>query len=258
MSCQLFRDLISADLDDELSNPERAVLAAHLETCAACAEYQQQAIELSRSLRIGPADQIPDLTARIMAGAPDRVPDGGRVRTGESALRRATRRRPHHDIRWALGFVGLVQIAIALPAFFGTTGALHLGHSGPHSGGWDAAFGLGLLVVAVQPWRARGLLPMVLAVTVVMVGTRVVDAVSGRAGSMPEVSHLLEVCSLAMVWLLARGHTPPRERRSTPVPDRSPSELGAGGLRIVHPFASLRHPLVVRAREDDERERRAA
>lgn len=255
MSCQLFRDLISADLDDELSTEDRTVLAAHLEDCEACGEYQAQVIEMSRTLRIGPADHIPDLTARIMAGAPD---DGG-ARAGESAVRRATRRRPHHDIRWALGLVGLVQVAIALPAFFGDTGALHFGHSGPHTGGWDAAFGLGLLVVAVQPWRARGLLPMVLAVTVVMVGTRVVDAAGGRASSMPEVSHLLEVCSLAMVWLLARGHNPPRDRRSTPVPDRSPSDLGVGvgGLRVVHPFASLRHPFVVRARHDETRRRAA-
>jgi predicted anti-sigma-YlaC factor YlaD len=220
MRCETCHDLLSADLDGELDEVDRPALDGHLEGCASCRAHAVRLASLNRSMRVAPAEPVPDLTAGILADH-DRAASRGR---GAQRL--------SQDLRWVLAGLGLVQVAIAVPAVLRPE-TEHLGHTGSHSAGWDLAFGIGLLVVAFQPWRALGLLPVAGAVTAVMVGTVVLDRVTGRGEAMPQVSHLIEVVSLGVLWALGRWFRPPGTRRWSSPPVSDGPQGRAPSLRLV-------------------------
>jgi predicted anti-sigma-YlaC factor YlaD len=56
--CERVRAQISLDLDGELSELERRMLAAHLERCAECREYQEDLVAFTRELREAPFEQL--------------------------------------------------------------------------------------------------------------------------------------------------------------------------------------------------------
>ena len=90
-------------------------------------------------------------------------------------------------------------------------------HVARHLGSFALALGVGLLFVAWKPERAAGLLPVVAAVVICLVGSSVLDIVQGRAAPGAEVSHATELVGLVAVWLLARTHGPVTPRDHRPV-----------------------------------------
>jgi predicted anti-sigma-YlaC factor YlaD len=106
-------------------------------------------------------------------------------------------------VRYALLAVALTMVVLAIPALLTPLdgGESHLARE---SGGWSAALGVALLVVAWQPRRARGLLPLAAALAGVMVVAAAVDVVAGDAALAGESTHLLELAALGLLWLEAR------------------------------------------------------
>jgi predicted anti-sigma-YlaC factor YlaD len=193
MRCDRSHELISAILDGEGAGSDDD-LSAHLDGCTACQAWAEQARALHRSLRLQTAPRVPDLTAAILNGP----------RAEGHRRPSPTRRLPSLAVlRAALGAIATTQLVLAAPELLAR--AAEHGHATRHLGAWDVAFAVGLLVVAAQPWRARGLLPMAGAVAGVMVLTGVIDAMSGGTPGMAEATHLLEVCGLALLWAIARG-----------------------------------------------------
>jgi predicted anti-sigma-YlaC factor YlaD len=194
MRCDRSRELISALLDGEGAGALDD-LGAHLDACAACRSWATQARALHRSLRLQPAPEVPDLTAAIVS------------RGAAEEDHRAPARRPTvlHVLRAALAGIAVTQLVVAAPELLAR--AAEHGHATRHLGGWDVAFAVGLLVVAIQPWRARGLLPMAGAVAGVMVLTGGIDFVSGGTPGMAEATHLLEVCGMTVLWAISRADT---------------------------------------------------
>jgi predicted anti-sigma-YlaC factor YlaD len=192
MHCSTSRELLSADLDGELAADERILLDRHLHTCAPCRGWAAEAADLHRSLRIRPAPEVPDLTGAILTrlGRPERPAEPAR-RTG---------------LRWriGLGLVGLTQVALAGPALVlhpditDTQMALH------HLNAWAVAFAVGLLVVAWQPWRVRGVLPIATTLIAVMAVTVALDLRNDHSIPMPMTAHLLDLAGLVLAWGLAR------------------------------------------------------
>lgn len=58
MVCDRVRAQISAGLDDELSQLERAMIASHVERCAACREYEAGLTAVTGMLRSTPLEPI--------------------------------------------------------------------------------------------------------------------------------------------------------------------------------------------------------
>jgi predicted anti-sigma-YlaC factor YlaD len=56
--CERVRAQVSLELDEELSELERRMLAAHLERCAECREYQEDLVAFTRELREAPFEQL--------------------------------------------------------------------------------------------------------------------------------------------------------------------------------------------------------
>jgi predicted anti-sigma-YlaC factor YlaD len=77
-------------------------------------------------------------------------------------------------------------------------------HAARHIGSFDVALGVGFLFAAWRPSRIPGLLPVVVALVVCLVGSSLLDVASGNTAALGEAQHVLDFVGLAVVWLLSR------------------------------------------------------
>ena len=196
MRCADCLEALSALSDGELGDLERLTVTTHLEGCASCRGYAAQIDQLNRHFRLRPAEAVPDLSGRIVAGA-------------APAPRPA--RQPREWARYLLVWVGLVQVALAAPALFGSAAGTSV-HAAREVGSFDLAIGVGLLVVAWQPRRAAGLLPMVAALVGALLLTAGFDVAAGRVSLGAEGMHIFDLIGLAGLWALSRSLPTRRQR----------------------------------------------
>jgi predicted anti-sigma-YlaC factor YlaD len=100
--------------------------------------------------------------------------------------------------------VGLLQLLLALPELAIHGHASHDAHMTRELGAFGVALAIGMLVVAWQPHRASGLLPMTFALTTAVTVTAVADVVLGHSGPSGQATHFLELIGLVLLWHLAR------------------------------------------------------
>ncbi len=183
MRCSDVREAISAALDGEATTVDAAAVDRHLVTCAGCRAFAGGAEALSRALRVRSAEPVPNLVAPILAAAVPR-----------------RRQWPRYVLLWT----GLVQLALALPALAGD-GRGASAHVARELGSWDVALAIALLVVAWQPKRAAGLVPFAAALAGATLLTASIDVLTGRAPASGELLHVIDVLSVAMLWMTARA-----------------------------------------------------
>lgn len=187
-SCVAVREAISADLDGEAAALPETTVARHLQGCRGCATFRDALPVATRRAVVAQAEAVPDLTGPIL--------------TALAEDRTAEQDRRTRDLRVLVGLAGVVQLALAIPVLVGLAGpAAHLGRD---LGALELALGVGLLLAAVQPQRAHGVLPIaaVVAVTVTLAG--VIDLVAGRATPIAELTHISELIGVAALWALTR------------------------------------------------------
>lgn len=198
VSCARWQDAISARLDGEDPGIDGALVDTHVARCAACRTFATVAVQDRRRRRVGAAPEIQDLSRR--------------VRTAVAVADRAG----NWGVARALLVVVAVQIiGFSLPALVWGDEQDTSSHAARHLGAFTAAYGVGLLVVAVRPARARTMLPVAAVLAGALVITAVVDLVEGRVPLVGEALHLPEVLSVVLVWLLA---VPPARRPATTRP----------------------------------------
>lgn len=189
--CPGIREILSAELDGEASGVEVAAARHHLQSCASCGEWLRAVERLQRRVRVREADVVPDLA--------------------ELVLERSHPPRPGRGewVRLSLVVVALTQLVIALPHLFASSGDTV--HDSRHVGAMAVALALGLLYTAHLPTRAYGILPVVAALAVTMLGAAAVDVARGSAVLVSESVHVLEAIGFVLVWMLAG--MPGRPRR---------------------------------------------
>ncbi len=203
MDCRHLREALSARLDDEDPGVDAGHLDAHVASCPGCTAYAREIGVLHRMTRVRAAEEVPDLSAAIVAAlprspAPSRSPFAERISAA----------------RWALLVVALTQLVLAAPALLLGEDAGATVHVARELGSFDVALAVGLLVAAWQPARAWGLLPVAAALGLIMGGTAVLDVVDGSASTVGEAHHLLDVAGVALLWVVARGARPAPRRGS--------------------------------------------
>ncbi len=67
MKCEDARLVLSTAADDAALAPDSTALTEHLADCAACRAYEERLGELRRHFRFEPVDDVPDVTARVLA-----------------------------------------------------------------------------------------------------------------------------------------------------------------------------------------------
>jgi predicted anti-sigma-YlaC factor YlaD len=213
MTCDAWRDALSALADGEDPGLDRRLVDAHVARCAACRAFADNAHTVRRAYAVGEAGPMPDLSARV--SRLDRIAD------------RASR------WGWVRALLAIVAVQVIVLSFPG----LVLGdepstseHGARHLGAFSVAYAAGLLLVVWRPARARSLLPVAATLAAALLITAAVDIAEGRIPLVDEVVHVPELVSVLLVWLLA---APPPSR---PAARRSPSL--AGRLRAVAPAGS--------------------
>jgi predicted anti-sigma-YlaC factor YlaD len=195
MDCPQSRDLISLRIDGRTTATEDRLLDAHVASCASCEDHERRAWTLHRSIRLRPADPVPDLTEQILARA------------------RPPRRQRLTWLRLALGWVGVLGIVQALPDLVLGHDAGEPVHLARHLGALTIALFVGFLYAAWRPHRAFGLLPIAFALAASMSLGAIVDIIAGNVGAFGELSaHLIDLAGVAFLWLLAGS---PRPRRTS-------------------------------------------
>jgi predicted anti-sigma-YlaC factor YlaD len=202
VDCTSARAALSARLDGEPAEPG---LDAHLSGCPACRAYEQEVTRLTRRLRLAPAPEPVDLAARVQASARAERP-----------------RAPWTAERWLLAAVGGLMLLLAAVSLV-TGGGAHLLRE---AGVTDLALAVGVLTAAVQPWRAAGVLPVVVVLAAGLTVTSLADVLSGQVAPVDEAAHVLAPTAALLLWLLRRQvpgttATPPGELRVLPEDRRS-------------------------------------
>ncbi len=206
MECADIREALSARLDGEDGGLTPDVLDGHLAGCRACTAWSDELAALHRMVRVREAEPVPDLSADIVEAFVPSARAGRRFALGAAVS----------GARWALFAVALTQLVLAVPALVLGEDAGASVHVARELGSFDVALAIGLLVAAWQPARAWGLLPVAAALALVMAGTALLDLVDGRASTIGEAHHLLDVAGVALLWLVAREAGPRTTRTTVP------------------------------------------
>lgn len=196
MDCSEAHELISSQLDGEITPREMQQLADHLGTCRACGERRVELTHLQRLVRVRAADQVPDLSAEILS----------RVRAPR---------------RWALAGARLLLAAIATTEIANAARSVLQGlgtemHEHHHSASLTIAVAVGLLFAAFRPARAAGLLPVVTTLAALNLLLSIVDIRAGMVATVAELRHIVDAFGLWLVWRLA-GKPRPRIRSQAEV-----------------------------------------
>lgn len=170
--------------DGEDPGVDQRLLEAHLTGCADCRSYAA-AIDGSRRRTL------------VRAAAP--MPDVSRRVTKLNAV--ADRASRWSVVRALLVVVAIEVIVVSVPSLVGE-GASDT-HDARHLGAFTIAYGVALLVVAVRPARARTVLPVSAVLAGALLITAVIDLVRGTVPLINETTHLPELASVVLVWLLA-------------------------------------------------------
>lgn len=191
VDCEEYREALSARLDDEQA-PDDAWPPAdrHLERCADCALWYDNAAFITRRTRTTAAVAWPDVADAVLAKVP--------ARTSVTSTRLSV----------ALGVVGAAQ---------GTSALLSLTGGGAfQTAAWQFALAAAFCAVAVRRAPPAGLVPLLATFT----GVLSWGVLSGQlAGTADVLAYLLSVAGFVLVLLL--GRTPPLRRG--PVPPASGS-----------------------------------
>ena len=187
MTCERWRDAISARADGETLGLDERLLDAHLRHCQACRDFAATA----------PMMVATRVATEPPAGLPERVVRGVVL---------ADRASTSPIVRGLLAVVALEIIVVSIPALLGDSEATST-HAARHLGAFAVAYGVGLVVVVVRPARARTMLPVAAVLAGALVITSVVDLAQRRIPLVDEAAHLPEVVSVVLVWLIA---VPPR------------------------------------------------
>jgi predicted anti-sigma-YlaC factor YlaD len=223
MQCQSFREAVSARLDGEPLGLDADALDRHLDSCAACAAWEERAADVTRRVRLSAAPAVPDLTAAVLAALPAQ-PRPAAAPAGTVGLVAGW------GLRSVLGLVGLLQALLAWPvvadgtmAMAGTssTGMVHVEHE---TGAWNIAVAIAFLTVALAPRLAAGALPFLGSFAVLLSVLTVQDLGAGHVHADRAVSHALLLLGVALVAVVAwRG----RRRRDDVVPTGAPFGVAA-------------------------------
>jgi predicted anti-sigma-YlaC factor YlaD len=207
VDCDTCREAVSARSDGETEPVPAEETDAHLASCAACRQWQEDAAVLTRSLRLRSAVDVPDLTADVLAAVPP-VPQ----------VAPATR-----GWYWRMGLAGVAvaQFTLGLAQVFHVdTAATHSGHAGGEqvsthlfneSTAWNLALGLGMLWTALRPRATSGMLPVMAGFVAVLVPFSAHDLIAGTAPISRITSHAFLVLGLLLLVVVHRTHRAPED-----------------------------------------------
>lgn len=192
MSCEIWMEAVSALHDGEDPPVERSLVRLHLERCERCRSFERGLSTFRRSeWAEDPAESTSTLRRRLAAAD----------RTSRPAILRAL-----------LAFVAAEIFLVSLQPLMTGSDVGAASHPVRHIGAFTLAYAAAMFAAVLRPSRAGALLP-VAAVLVVAIGVNVaLDLLKGSATLGSEWTHLPELGSVMLLWLMRKPR--PRARAS--------------------------------------------
>lgn len=186
MTCEPWQAAISATIDGEDPGVEPRLLEAHLASCAECRRFQAASLAGVGAARVQPAPPMPDLAKPL-------------VKLNAIADRAAS----WNAVRILLAVVAADVLFFATKALVAPNQTDATVHAARHLGAFSFAYGVGLVVVVVRPARARTMLPVAAVLAGALLITAVIDLLNGNVPLLGEATHLPELISVLLIWMLA-------------------------------------------------------
>lgn len=205
MSCDRWREAISAIVDAEPSPVDERLLDVHLTRCADCRSFRDVAAQARRATRVHEAPTPNDMPRRVARSA--------------AIADRASR---WNVLRIVLAVVAVEIFAFSLPDLLAGSSSDSGRHAARHLGAFTLAYGAALLVVVARPARARAMLPVAAVLAGALVITAVIDLASRRIPLVGEARHVPELLSVVLVWSM-----------TAPTPGRFGRTRGRSGFEHV-------------------------
>ncbi len=191
MGCERWHEALSARADGEAFELDEALVDAHVSGCPGCRSFEAGLARLHRTVRVAPAESVPDLTEAIIAAV---IAD----------------RKPHFGLtmalRWVLVVIAAVEMGLAFPDLLGRW------HTGGELSTWGVATAIGFLAAAAAPRRAGAMLPMLTcaAILTAFVSARdIIENSTSVGGEAPHALLLVGVLVLAALWHRDRNEFTP-------------------------------------------------
>jgi predicted anti-sigma-YlaC factor YlaD len=217
VKCEIVREALSATLDGEDPGVESAVLDAHLTGCPRCAAWYDQAARVDRLARIAPVT-APEVTSDEVAA---------RV-LAQVTLPRRRRGRWALALALVLDVVAMAQLILGMVALLVPLGTplgdlIHMDHE---TAAFNLAFGVILLLVALNGRRATIMIP-VLATFIVVHGTgSLIDLANGAIGIAHLATHLPILAGLILTVAISRHSRPDPGLDTAHTPEPHPEATG--------------------------------
>jgi predicted anti-sigma-YlaC factor YlaD len=215
MRCEQCREALSARLDGEERPEHQAALDAHLQACAECRRWVDDAAHLTRLARMSVVTTVPEIGDEVLAALPEpAVPRRARL-AGALWVALAV-------VGGSQLFLGLVQMTTSLPAthLHGTGPAANSHHLWTESAAWNMAIGAGFLWTAVRRVSATALIPVLTAFVALLTLLTANDLWSGRVEPQHLLSHGFVIVGYVLLMVLTRsglrGTSPPSGQDSGP------------------------------------------
>jgi predicted anti-sigma-YlaC factor YlaD len=176
------------------------MLEAHLARCSECRSFQRL-LEGSPAPRLEVAAPTPDITKRMVRL--NAIAD----RAGSLSIARVL-----------LAVVAVEVLALSMRDLVLGNDSDTFTHATRHLGAFTFAYGVGLLVVVLRPARARAMLPVAAVLAGALLITAIVDLANGTVPLLGEATHLPELVSVLLIWLLAVPS--PKRAKAAPKSDR--------------------------------------
>jgi predicted anti-sigma-YlaC factor YlaD len=197
VACDRVQEAISAALDHEPAQLDRATVDQHMAGCPACRAFTSGATVLQGRTRERATEEAPNLVGSVLNALP--------LGPGSEAEGRWVPAGLAGAARLALLLVALVQLVLAVPALvLGDESGASI-HVARELGSWDVALAVAWIAVVLRPTRAVGLLPFAAALAAVMGATAVLDIMEGHRPVLDELHHALGLVGLGCTWLLSRS-----------------------------------------------------
>ncbi len=194
MDCITARELVSAQIDGDAGESDE--LDAHLDTCAECTAWKEEAHGMVR---------------RMMRPATGAGPRRGFAPTAPKGF------TGYRVIRLTLTWIGVLLIGWNIPDLFAGGVDVTLIHLTRHQSSFSMALGATFLFVAWRPDRAYGMVPVAAVFAIALAGATI-DLVFGASSLERESIHLVEILGLVLVWVLGISAGPGRRNQPTQGP----------------------------------------
>jgi len=219
MDCEHFRQAISARIDGEDPGIGAGMLDRHVAGCGACRAWEATAVALTRTIRVRPAEDLPDLSTPIMIA----------IAADATGTRGASAVRGHEApavIRSTLGLIAAASARLHAPASCATCSVAPMSlpvRAGMAMRTWAAAMRARVIrMTAGASWARPACAARLSAVSAAM-AAMMGAARSGRSSAGR--TRMLLVTETALASHARHAPQPLRWRSSTPaaMPGSSPS-----------------------------------